>query len=138
MKRYQTKDKSLYVLLIKNYVVFTLVMAILMLILYFAEGWAERRILQPPRRNGALGGQNLLLSGEFEKLSMEKLLELMVYNPRERFGLPVGDSFSVWALDEVYDIDPDEFKSQGKATPFEGDRVFAKCVATVSNGKRVF
>ena len=74
MKRYQTKDKSLYVLLIKNYVVFTLVMAILMLVLYFAEGWAERRILQPPRRNGALGGQNLLLSGEFEKLSMEKLL----------------------------------------------------------------
>ena len=71
-------------------------------------------------------------------MTMDKLLELMVYNPRERFGLPIADGFSVWDLSEVYDIDPETFKSQGRATPFEGDRVFAKCVATVYNGKRVF
>ena len=71
-------------------------------------------------------------------MSIDKLLELMVYNPRERFALPVNDNFSIWALDEVYDIDPDDFKSQGKATPFVGERVFAKCVATVYNGKKVF
>ena len=71
-------------------------------------------------------------------MSIQKLLDLMVYNPRERFGLADNNSFSVWDLGEVYDIDPDDFKSQGKATPFEGERVFAKCVATVYNGKRVF
>ena len=74
MKRYQAKDKSLYVLLIKNYIIFTLVMAALMLVLYFAEGWAEQQIIQPPRREGPLGGIRLLLAGEYEKLSMEKLL----------------------------------------------------------------
>ncbi len=71
-------------------------------------------------------------------MTMDDLLKLMVYNPRERFSIPVGDSFTIWALDEVYDIDPDEFKSQGRATPFKNERVFGKCVATVYNGKRVF
>jgi len=71
-------------------------------------------------------------------MSMDELLRLMVYNPRERFGLTVGDSFTVWSLDDVYDIDPEEFKSKGRATPFENERVFGRCVATVYNGKRVF
>jgi len=72
-------------------------------------------------------------------MSIEELLKLMVYNPRDRFGLPVlPDSFTVWALDEVYEIDPESFKSQGRSTPFVGERVFAKCVATVCRGKRVF
>ena len=71
-------------------------------------------------------------------MSMDKLMELMVYNPRERFGLPVGDGFSVWMLDDVYPIDPEEFKTMGRATPFEGERVFARCVATSCGGKKVF
>ena len=71
-------------------------------------------------------------------MTIEKLLELMVYNPRERFGLTDNKGFSVWQLDDVYNIDPDEFKSQGRATPFEGERVFGRCVATVYGDKRVF
>ncbi len=71
-------------------------------------------------------------------MTVEKLLELMVYNPRERFGLTDNKGFSVWQLDDVYNIDPDEFKSQGRATPFEGERVFGRCVATVYGDKRVF
>lgn len=74
MKRNKAKEKSLYVLLIKNYVLFTLTMAILMLVLYFAQAWAEQQIIKPPRRQEPLGGQSLLLAGEFQKLSMEKLL----------------------------------------------------------------
>ena len=69
------------------------------------------------------------------RMSMEKLLELMVYNPRERFGLPLDCSFSVWSLDEEYTVDPESFKTKGRATPFEGERLFGKCVATVYNGK---
>ncbi len=69
------------------------------------------------------------------RMSMEKLMELMVYNPRERFGLPLDCSFSVWSLDEEYTVDPESFKTKGRATPFEGERLFGKCVATVYNGK---
>lgn len=74
MKKYKAKDKSLYVLLIKNYVIFTLVMALLMLVVYFFEAWAEERIIQSPRTDRPLGGQELLRAGNYEKLSMEKLL----------------------------------------------------------------
>ena len=53
-------------------------------------------------------------------MSMEKLVDIMCYNARERFGLPLGDSFSIWSLDEEVTVDPAKFKSQGRATPFEG------------------
>ena len=71
------------------------------------------------------------------RMSMDKLLELMVYNPRERFGLEMS-GFSVWKLDEEVTVDPATFKSKGKATPFEGDKLFGKCVATVCGDKVVF
>ena len=68
-------------------------------------------------------------------ISLEKLVELLVYNPRERFGLPIGDGLSVWRLDEEFTVDPAEFVSKGKATPFEGARLFGKCYGTVYSGK---
>ena len=69
------------------------------------------------------------------RMSIEKLIELMVYNPRERFGLAENKGFSVWSLDEEYTVDPAAFKSMGRATPFEGEKLFGKCVATVYNGR---
>ena len=68
-------------------------------------------------------------------ISLEKLIELLVYNPRERFGLPIGDGLSVWRLDEEFTVDPAEFISKGKATPFEGARLFGKCYGTFYNGR---
>ena len=68
-------------------------------------------------------------------MSMERLVDLMCYNARERFGLPLGDSFSVWALDEEFTVDPESFKSQGRATPFEGAKLFGVHKATAYNGK---
>jgi dihydroorotase len=68
-------------------------------------------------------------------MSMEKLVDLMCYNARERFGIPLGEGFSVWALDEEFVVEPENFKSKGRATPFEGDRLFGVCKATVYNGK---
>ena len=70
-------------------------------------------------------------------MSMEKLVDLMCYNARERFGLPLGDSFSVWALDEEFTVNPANFKSKGRATPFEGAKLFGVCKATVYNGKMI-
>ena len=71
-------------------------------------------------------------------ITLDKLTELMVYNPRERFGLPIGDSFSVWKLDEEFIVDHDKFISKGKATPFNDYKLYGKCYATVYNGKVVY
>lgn len=71
-------------------------------------------------------------------LSMERLLELLVTNPRNRFHIPLGEDFSIWDLEECYKIDPSDFLSQGKATPFAGWEVFGKCIATVCDGKIVY
>ena len=72
------------------------------------------------------------------KMSMEKLMELMVINPRERFGIPMGDDYSVWDLQAEFNVDPGTFVSMGRATPFEGMTLNAKCLMTVYNGNVVY
>ena len=71
-------------------------------------------------------------------LSLERLVELLCVNPRKRFGIPMGKDFSVWDLEEAYAIDPEEFLSMGKASPFTGWQVFGRCLATVCDGKLVY
>lgn len=71
-------------------------------------------------------------------LTMEKLLELLVDNPRKRFGLSLGCDYSVWDLEAEETVNPDSFLSLGKATPFEGWKVNGKCLATVCDGKVVY
>jgi len=73
-----------------------------------------------------------------EIITMERLLQLLVYNPRKRFHIPIGNDFSVWDLRQTYIIEPEEqFLSMGKSTPFSGWRVWGKCLATVCDGKLV-
>ena len=71
-------------------------------------------------------------------LSLDKLMELLVTNPRNRFGIPLGCDFSVWDLDAESAVDPADFLSMGKATPFTGWKVKGKCVATICDGKIVY
>ena len=71
-------------------------------------------------------------------ITMQKLMELLVTNPRRRFDIPMGNDFSIWDLEEEYAIDPADFLSMGKATPFEGWNVNGKCLATVCDGKIVY
>ncbi|MBQ7229421.1 MAG: dihydroorotase [Oscillospiraceae bacterium] len=71
-------------------------------------------------------------------LSLERLVQLLCVNPRERFGLPLGNDYSVWDLEAAYTVDPAEFISLGKATPFEGWTVNGRCMATVCGGKTVY
>ena len=68
-------------------------------------------------------------------ITLEKLIELMSINPRKRFGLPETEDFCVFDLEEEYEINPDEFLSKGKATPFQGEKVFGRCRLTVVNNK---
>ena len=71
-------------------------------------------------------------------ISLEKLITLMSDNPKRRFGIKDNDSFSVWDLTVEYKIDPNDFLSKGRSTPFEGYSVFGKNMLTVRNGKIVY
>ena len=71
-------------------------------------------------------------------ITMEKLMELLVINPRKRFDIPLGNDFSIWDLEASYTVDPADFLSMGKATPFAGWTVQGKCMATVCDGKIVY
>ena len=69
-------------------------------------------------------------------ITLPKLLDLTAYAPRRRFGLPVrDDDFTLFDLGTSERIDPADFLSKGKSTPFEGWKVRAKCVLTVSCGR---
>ena len=72
------------------------------------------------------------------RMTMEHLMKLLVTNPRERFGIPMGNDFSIWDLNAEYEIDPAEFVSLGKATPLAGWKVNGRCMATVCDGKVVY
>ena len=71
-------------------------------------------------------------------ITMERLVELMSVVPRERFNIKTDPGFTVFKLDEKNKIDPDDFLSKGKATPFEGAEVYGKCLLTVYNGNVVY
>ena len=71
-------------------------------------------------------------------LSLEKLVKLMCDAPRERFGITGDVGFTVFDLGREYEIDPSEFLSMGRATPFKGERVFGRCILTVYNGETVY
>lgn len=71
-------------------------------------------------------------------ISLERLVELLAVNPRKRFGLEYDNSFTVWNLDKNTVINPSDFLSMGKATPFEGEEVFGECELTVCNGKTAY
>ncbi len=71
-------------------------------------------------------------------LSLDRLIELMAVNPRRRFGLPLGQDYCVWDLGAKGPVDPEEFRSMGRATPFAGMEVWGKCLLTVCNGKVVY
>lgn len=62
-----------------------------------------------------------------EIISLEDLVRLLSTAPRERFGLSEPENeFCLWDLDTLYTIDPNEFQSKGRATPFAGMQVFGK------------
>ena len=72
-------------------------------------------------------------------ITMERLLELIVYAPRKRFGIPLSESdYSVWDLETETVIDSAEFLSKGKATPFDGWKIYGTCLKTVVNGNVVY
>ena len=71
-------------------------------------------------------------------IPLEKLIELMAINPRRRFGLPETEDVCIYDLQSEYTVDPREFKSKGKSTPFDGMTVTGRNLLTVCGGKVVW
>ena len=72
-------------------------------------------------------------------ITIDRLIELLVINPRKRFGIPFSENdYSVWDLGKEFTVDPDEFLSMGRATPFEGWTLNGVCLLTVQDGKVVY
>ncbi|MBE6771807.1 MAG: dihydroorotase [Ruminococcaceae bacterium] len=71
-------------------------------------------------------------------ITLDRLIELMSTNPAKRFGFDNSidsGNFTVFDLNSKYTINPDDFLSKGRATPFEGYEVYGECLMTVSGGK---
>ena len=68
-------------------------------------------------------------------ITLERLVELMSVSPRHRFGITSDAGFAVFDIGSEYDIDPEQFLSKGRATPFKGHHVCGKCLLTVLDGR---
>ena len=77
-------------------------------------------------------------------LSLEKLVEIMHTNPNSRFGIDTGfeigkkANLTVFDLNENYTVNPEDFKTMGRSTPFAGDLVYGKCLLTIADGNIAF
>ena len=72
-------------------------------------------------------------------LTLERLVELLAINPRTRFGIPMkDDEWCAWNITDAVRVDPEQFLTMGKASPFTGREVLGTCLATTYGGKTVW
>ena len=71
-------------------------------------------------------------------LTLPQLIDRMAIRPRERFGLSLGKSFTIWNLRAERTIDPESFFSLGHCTPFAGWKVHGRCCLTVCDGRIMY
>ena len=77
-------------------------------------------------------------------ITLQRLVELMHTAPCRRFGigseLKEGGiaNFTVFDLEKSYMVDPSEFKTMGRATPFTGMELFGRCLLTMKDGNIVW
>ena len=68
-------------------------------------------------------------------ITLDKLINLLCFNARKRFNIPLNNDYTIWRLDEEIVVNPNDFISKGKAMPFENYKLFGKCYLTVCDGK---
>lgn len=71
------------------------------------------------------------------KIELSRLIYAMSIAPAARFSIDNSDSFTAFDLNLSYEINPDDFKSMGRATPFAGRRVYGKRITTVYKGESI-
>ena len=78
------------------------------------------------------------------RIRLERLIEALTEGPCRAFrlegGLRVGAPADLTVIDteEAYTIDPARFRSQGRATPFAGMRVYGRILLTIKDGQTVY
>lgn len=74
-------------------------------------------------------------------LTLSQLVCLMSEKPGKRFGIDTQireggpANLCVWDLGKEYTVDPETFRTKGRATPFVGMKVFGECVLTMVKGE---
>ena len=71
-------------------------------------------------------------------ISEEQLVKVLSTNARHRFGITSDPGFTVFDIGTEYPIDPEEFLSMGRATPFLNKKVYGRPLVTVYDGKVVY
>lgn len=77
-------------------------------------------------------------------ISLGRMIELMCDNPRRIFrlggALREGEAADIALFDisTPYRIDSREFLSKGRSTPFDGWKVFGRCLLTLKDGHKVW
>ena len=77
-------------------------------------------------------------------ISLEKAIEVLSEAPRKIFniggGLNEGQAadIAVFDLEAESDVNPEEFHSKGRSTPFEGWHLWGECCLTMVDGKIVW
>ena len=77
-------------------------------------------------------------------ITLEKAVELLNINAKKRFGIGASikggekADLTVFDLDEEYTVDPEKFHTKGRSTPFEGWKVYGKCLMTMVDGRIVY
>ena len=69
---------------------------------------------------------------------LDLLAERMAFAPRRRFGLPGGEDLAVFRVGKDFTLDPEDFASMGRATPFAGMRLQGETVLTVLGDEIVY
>ena len=90
----------------------------------------------------AIGYTELVKTGY---LTLSQLIEKMSVNPAKVLGIDKGNiavgkaaDLVVADISEEYEINPEEFFSKGKNTPFAGKKVFGKVEITIVDGEIVY
>lgn len=71
-------------------------------------------------------------------LPLGRLIRALAYAPRERFHIPLEGDCTVWDLARSFTLDPADFLSMGKATPFAGETLRGVCLRTVCLGSTAY
>lgn len=77
-------------------------------------------------------------------ISFERMIEMMADVPRRIFGieggLKPGDRADIALVDfnREWTVDPSEFHTMGRSTPFEGARLTGRPVMTIAGGKIIY
>ena len=77
-------------------------------------------------------------------ITLPQLIKLMAENPANRFSkfnkLEKGAvcDICIFDLEKEYEINPEQFISMGRSTPFAGEKVFGECIATIYMDKFVY